>query len=1421
MCVFSAADPSNTLLDRTFAGNVNRFVLPHLFPNTAYIIRSRSSNVLGEWSLWSEDRVVYTMKPIITNVVTVGENYISINWGRDAPDELSDVVRGEQKDVDLDSLVEAEYAGDDSALKALQMRKQYPLLDRPQTVSPVYVSSRTNIVKYCVSVSRHQDTTSDPWTTLVDGNVNYFKIPQLNHNTVYTIAVRACYGEEDWGIWSEKIKSGTLHLLQVNVKNIGEDYFAAEWRRIPNTFSEFDVSTGRQEETLCYQFRVHDFTEVPIGGEAQADLNSLIVQDIHLTSKHNVFKGLKPNRRYQLAVRRWYRPASLATPQIQQANNQANASNPSPSNIPSGAGPSSPNNVNPSADGSVSASAPLSQIAAAPSNNNAAATNVATEPKSEEAQLRRLIETAGGLEGTWSDAVTIVTLKEMVVLVNEISESGMLIRWERDPEATSYSTRQGYRPVVHSYHLRIDEMLHDGSALDNGQQSLHFDQQFQAEDTSFRVKDLKPDAVYRIEVRCCADKVWGLWSRHVLAITLPRLHVTVTSLGEDYASLSWERKIRYLTANDGTVAVTGNVANVEKYELEMNGLDHHFQLPKKFKASRTTYRVKHLEPSMVYSVVMRSCDADEEWSVWSDRVTFATLKPLQLQFGKIAEQFVHVSWGRQPQTSEEYRELDKNVIIGPTEALSYHFCVFSMDQMPSAAIVDKQFRGDVTKFRVDNLNPNTSYIMIVRACNSEQHWGLWSEERVVTTQRVLSTSIVSIGENYVAVRWSRLDAEAENRIVSPKNNVASAQRKQPTSFHLCLTSEADTIDRKFSSEECTYTADEERTPMYTIRALNSDTKYILSLQACYGGEEWGMWSTPITFMTMSTISVKVANITENSAEFTWGRAQQNPQHAADPNVLVWRGTIVRYQLLLRKVDEMRAQEMREREKAMAEAELQKQVQQLTGGDAAFASGSHTVPTTMTNGVVVPMTQHSSHTRPDADPSSVPHFFFEQEMDVRLVKYVQTLSRIDRLEVNTEYHFQVRALDDHNEWGYWSEVFFDTPPNPPQNLVMRKDGALILLSWDPPSRAHNYMYCIEQAVGRDPSVTKEGAAPARGAKKDGSTMDWRVVDTVEDTMCRMRAFGPINRVRCRIKCCKVNTPTYLFSRYSAVVTLSSSLSVEPVADLRLTSLSKSAAIIEWAKADAKAPEPGSPTVPAPPPPKISYRVMLAVNTQPLINVATLRATTFELTDLSPSTNYVVQVIPETEGGSCQRNPTLKFTTKAESDRGVYKCAPGQLPLGELIPPPQDRTLLLLGSTGSGTNSGSPRLPNLEKSGPLTPKPPQQSRKGNTPPPASPTYGGSTPRGTSGSSGLLTPATTGRRAPGTAPHGATRSNSKKGANQVGGGLLPTVTRTGGQQSMAASSNGQQVPLPPVSQRPASGSSAVEHFDYVGFVPSDDEK
>jgi len=1295
--VHAAGDRALALVDKQFQGSTTRFQLHGLQPNTAYSVQVRACNPMGEWGQWSTERVIYTMKLIEAHVQAVGEDYIVVAWNRDAPDERPEMVRIEQAAPAASQRLDDDDDEAPSVRKEFITQRQYPLLDRPEQDRLLYRSDRTRITKLRINVQMHGDGDSTTVDTFDDGESKeskiYFPVTGLRPNCQYFVSVCACYGtDEDWGLYSEAVATCTLNTLAMNVKYVGENYISALWARQQNSFDMQGLQLGRQESTLCYEFVLHDFTGVASGADHTANLDQLVVHTVKTKEKSQLLTDLQPNRRYRLAVRRWYRP-------VQQGSSASDAS-----------------------------------------------VNVNGEDIEKELELNQ------AQPGHWSEAVFALTLRRMVVTADDIAEDFMRVQWERDPMAPALSTRQVVKvhTVVTNYHIKIDELGHDGRET-NESGSMHFEKHYGDETTAFRFEQLTPDTAYRIVVRCCTDKTWGDWSEPCVVVTLPKIQVSVNSIGEDYISVSWHRNIRTLTLPDGKVALNGNTNNLEKYQLEMFGLEHPYHLEKKFRATRTSYRIKCLEAQTVYALVVRSCDSTNTWSMWSDRVTIVTLKQLHVSFGKVGEQFAHVSWSRDPQSEDEYHTHGK-VHLGDPTVKAYHLVLFPLDYSPTTAVLDKQFSGDTTHYRVTDLNPANSYIAIVRACNNDGEtgqWGLWSEEKVVTTLPLIQLQILSIGENYVTVRWSRDDVQDDD---GPTGNQNHGIRVEPTMYRIGVTGERASLEKTFTPEDAVVEND---TPTFTVRKLAPDTSYVVSMHACYGDDEWGLWTVPITFLTPNKLGIIVSNVSETRAEFTWGRGQQSPQHAHDPNVLVWQPNVVRYQLVLRRLEKYR--------------ELEEKRARQQAAEAAAAEDEAAAATSPTDGAAAedPLDDNDDEVR-----------VMEREMDHKHSKYMQTFCVADNLLVNTDYHVQVRALDDRAEWGEWTDLVFDTPPMPPGRPTLKKQGnSTLVFTWDPPDATGQYLYLVEH------SVVKEKKAQGKAAKDTGSDVAWAPLPAVDEPTVKIKPTGPLNKVRVRVKCCKVDRPVHLWSQFTQPVALASQQPPQPVPAVTVVSTSRTSALVEWARSPSAPAEPSD--RPQPPSAKIQYKVMYAARDHAMVVATTTRSLSHELTDLTPNTAYRVQVVVENDAGVASHpNVIQRFTTRSEADKG--RNAPG--------------------SAGRpGTSDG--KLPALQRGSSTQTARSDRVDVGYTPrPPAEPS--------TARTNRPHPPTPTSKRAP-------SKPSSKPSSRRPSRGSDGTLTR--GDTPPQTNQQQRTAPLPPVERRgpPPQGSTEadVSTYNVVGFDPSED--
>ncbi|KAG5499689.1 hypothetical protein JIQ42_05167 [Leishmania sp. Namibia] len=972
------------LVDGQLNGNVTKLPVRSLSPNAVYLLYVRAVNCHGVWSEWSKGRCVYTMKPLLCSIATVGEDFVRLQWSRDAPEELhhtpstataSTGAGGQRRSIPntltgMDGEDEedgstvnggrslpsgadaAALTGTPSKLSAdspdasrvWQQECRFHLHDRPTDIGAVYCSALTSIQSFSISVRRSDE--AEGYTVEVPGNASQHTVPSLQPDSIYLICVCAHYQSGECGPWSDVVRSGTYNLLAMDIKEVGEDYVSASWQRKANTIHMASLHIGQVEETVCYEVRFRDYTDVPLGEEEgevaqrrDADGRSVF---FHANQRHSIMRELLSNHRYRLSVRRWYRPrdgfarAELA---ITSATSAATARN-SISFTDEGY-------ENGSEDGDHSAAdrEPQNRSTEEVVVPSLLSTGTTVLQRYEQAAhivmdaaLRESMEKAKAVPGVWSDSEYVVTLRDMVCSVERVGEEYFQLRWARDPRAVPLPVRRAM-PVkpVQNYQLCIDELVRDGSGVEpsRGSNTLHLDELMAPTEMSYFSKTLKPNTLYRVEVRCCIEQMWGRWSRPVYIITQPCLQVAVSLIGEECATIAWHRPREPLTLPDGEVAVIGDEEEADgSYQLEVSGVGFNYQISKRFKASRVSYTVKHLDANALYSVRVRSADRlSQACSLWSDIACFATLKPIQVLVSMPTEQFVHVEWRRPPQTAEEYAErLEQQagasaaapsgalstgaaalqsqqphdsgentrsapvsasaaaphpsgaVQLGNPGSLAYHLCVFNTEKTPSVAVVDKQFHKDTLHYRVGGLVADTPYVIIVRACcEATSDWGLWSEERTFRTLKLLAPTVSSVGETYAELTWER--SEGDSRGAGGDSFGAAGATfgapALPTKYLLVLRSTRyGTFEREISAEECRPTA----TPMqerylassYRLSQLQPGTEYAVALQPCYGGNgDWGLWSQAVLFTTLHPVKL-TANVTKDAVDLSWGRHRPVP-----------------------------------------------------------------------------------------------------------------------------------------------------------------------------------------------------------------------------------------------------------------------------------------------------------------------------------------------------------------------------------------------------------------------------------------------------------------------------------------------------------------------------------------------------------------
>ena len=136
------------------------------------------------------------------------------------------------------------------------------------------------------------------------------------------------------------------------------------------------------------------------------------------------------------------------------------------------------------------------------------------------------------------------------------------------------------------------------------------------------------------------------------------MEVTVDLINEHNASIRWTRyKPNWLLhAAEGNERVcpadheeicVGNY-RMQNVQLLVEGIEpgDDFKSLQTFAAETSATTVFGLQPDRLYCVTVRSQSLEDVWSLWSQKFTLATLKEVACDFGKTAEDFSWLHWGR-------------------------------------------------------------------------------------------------------------------------------------------------------------------------------------------------------------------------------------------------------------------------------------------------------------------------------------------------------------------------------------------------------------------------------------------------------------------------------------------------------------------------------------------------------------------------------------------------------------------------------------------------------------------------------------------------------------------------------------------------------------------------------------------------------
>ena len=1034
---------NHVLLSTVLTDNIHTYRVENLLHNTFYQLKVRSYD-FDEYSRWSNAQTIVTSNLIELSTLFIGETYVCVKWSRDRPNISQLMYLQNPSDTDNISPNKSVFNPD------------------------VYIPE-----SYVFDIKSNSNSALKFSINEVPIDAFLFRISNLQPNTPFLIRIRAQYSGNYAGNWSNDIAFNTLNLISSIVKAYGENYFISECIADKHTSQEV-MEKLCHYEVLVQNWKLEEETNQSVDAENY---------EVNITQASSLFriKNLLPSQTYRVFYRIWYESHF-----------------------------------------DVDTGLTLDYMSKDASDMDLQCAHTFDLEPDSAFKLFKL------LPGPWSVPTFIHTLPPMQIYSTSSQVNSIDFRWERTCNFEIAKQAFG-KSAIDGYQIRIVELQPTGAnegtnqlespRYDGWTATLIDESLYPSDQDNHRIDTLRPDTLYGLEVRCSADSVWGLWSQLHVVATLPQLEITPYDIGEDYVSLRWERP-RSQVPKDTPFPyklLAPDEIDLYQYKLEILGIDNSFKLVKTFQSIRKAYKGTKLSASNLYMARITSCDKHNRWSVFSAPVYFASVMPLQLHINKISEQFADISWSRMRQPIDEYNEQLHGDYVHTQDpnVLEYHLCVFPCTDSPTNAIVDKRISSSAFTYHIDLLEPDCTYIAIIRAYYSDITYGLWSDEILINTLRLPKLKLISANNSYVLIGWSPFfNEETHIDAFRPDPNISAVAIKYR--FH--VQHKEATFQLEFKKESCITL--EDGSIAYKITNLSDNSFVSVTTQIYYEEGYWGNFSTLFETSTTPHLNIIVDSkfITSREIPISW-------------TYLCTKDSLLDHQLPNDSIYEILVCLINDNEPEV------KSTQNITSKPKT----NKKEPLEPASPVYKDINVNSLLLQPDSQ------------------FHVTTTSKycVSGLSPSTRYFIFVRMLDKYSEYSYWCRAMVETYPLPPTNLSIAHKNGFLYLTWTPPDASENYTYSVER------SLTEQEAMQGKGHTNTTAPghVSWKPTLTVNCCSCKVATSKFITMfTHFRIRCSKVHNTPPLWSEYSSCVSYTTNN--EQMFKLRLVALSRDSASLQW-------------------------------------------------------------------------------------------------------------------------------------------------------------------------------------------------------------------------------------------------------------------
>ena len=831
---------------------VNCF-LRGLQPDSRYEIRIRchyQNNYIGMWHFVR----FCTLPMVYLSIKHIGENYVISQWRRNS-----------SKQCQVENI-----PGIDPDIKTIRIRIQ----EYNQTQSIAYeFSSETSLLT----------------------------IQDLKPSTVYFMSVSAQITDNMWGLWSHSQAFVTQSEYSIQIQEIGEDYSALSWNRLPLPLEEIKNIEANGTSVHAFDVTLTEY-EIEVYNE-NTQCRVVLSTDTHTFH----LSKLMPSHIYQLSVRardttgNWgfwcshQRFKTLASATVHllctteyfaafQWNRCSDHIQPPASNI---GGNESEKTVEPHFN---LTSKPITLLF--PNDETHLGLNSAILP-------------------TNSTPLTLgnesVTEWKLIVLNEEL-------------------------------YFSILSDLDDQGILLPG------------DTNTYVAQHLVPDKNYWVAVKARnTHGKWGVWSKFQQVQTLPTVQVMVDMIGEDICNISWKRPECTTKTCKPVFSIYSESQFSKNYQVYLlahtnEPVDYNnIESSPVLRVQETTQQfieLKMLRPGTTYRIAVREqminqpelCNLFDSsgYGGFNSPISFITLSPIVVASSCIGEKSIDINWFRQSSAS---LNTPTDSIESTSTTTEFELKIHQLTTLNT--IVPDSTRhyflpSTTSSFQIDHLLSNSIYKVSVRAEIDQRHWGYWSEPLIALTQNRISVSIDLVCESKVYLSWwrelpsmhpdksgilSRIHAQvsshnekecATNAVEDIKHTYGSISNSviDMDNMRLLLgdyyTNECEVCLRRVSLEDPQFCSDpielEEQSNSYTtlvstkyndsvsfqskiaVSNLKSNSVYILWVRTLCSNNQFSPWSLPHSFATHFPLKIDIKKLTEQTVELVW---RTKPQDLAD------------------------------------------------------------------------------------------------------------------------------------------------------------------------------------------------------------------------------------------------------------------------------------------------------------------------------------------------------------------------------------------------------------------------------------------------------------------------------------------------------------------------------------------------------------